>query len=100
MLQSGEGRYGHTHVGRKIVEASLIPSARAGNAEANKAKILRYAYGKGYCIDEIKDRGFAKVELSFPNAKEANRCLDDEWEEDREREVVFELPDTAKNVEE
>lgn len=78
------------------MEASLILSARAGNTEADKAKILRYAYGKGHRIAEIKDRGFAKVELGFENFQEANRCLEDKWEQGREREILFELPDRAK----
>lgn len=78
------------------MEASLILSARAGNAEADKAKILRYAFGKGYRTAEIKDRGFAKVELGFENFQEANRCLEDKWEQGREREILFELPDRAK----
>lgn len=40
-LHEDKGRYRHTHVGRKLVEVSLIPSARLGNCEANKAKMLR-----------------------------------------------------------
>lgn len=34
-----EDLYKHTHIGVKTVEASLIPSARAGNNEANKSII-------------------------------------------------------------
>lgn len=52
-----EDLYKHTHIGWKVVEASLIPSARASNSEANKGIILRYVHGQGYKVREAKESG-------------------------------------------
>lgn len=95
-LKRNDDRYSSRHTGIKVVEASLIPSAKVGSFEANKAKILRYAHGKGYKISEVKDRGFAKVDLIFDNYIEANRCLDDKTDVNGGKEVMFEIPSRAK----
>lgn len=91
-LHEDKGRYRHTHVGRKLVEVSLIPSARLGNSEANKAKMLRYVHSKGYNVTEVRDRGYARLELIFDDCTKANRCLEDK----DSQEMVFEIPGRAK----
>lgn len=63
VLQEEVKKYDRHHVGRKIVEASLTPSAQVEGPEMNKNKILRFLHGKGMKITEVKDRGFARVEL-------------------------------------
>lgn len=96
LLEEPETRYNHSHVGRKIVEAFLIPSAKVGSSEANKNKILRYVHSKGYRVTEIKDRDFARIELGFDNYAEANRCIDDRSREARQQGILFEIPYRAK----
>lgn len=88
-------KYKHTHIGDKIVEASLTSSAKVGNNEANKAKILRYIYSKGYKILNIRDRGFARLELYFEDFREANRYLNDKGIEGQDKIVIFDIPRRA-----
>lgn len=71
-LQEEESRYNINHVGKKIIEAYLTPSAQVGNSEANKNKILRFVRGKGLRVQVAKDRGFSRVELEFDNYQDAN----------------------------
>lgn len=85
-------RYRSSHIGYKFVEAYLVPSARENNSEANKNKIVRYVNNRGYRVAEVKERGFAKLELKFKDYKETNKCLDD----DETRKIVFELPGRAR----
>lgn len=84
-IQTEVARYRSSHIGYKIVEAYLVPSARENNSEANKNKIVRYVNNRGYRVAEVKERGFAKLELKFKDYKEANKCLDD----DETREIVL-----------
>lgn len=79
-LERREDMYKHTHIGLKVVEASLISSAREGNNESNKTKILRYVYGQGYRLAEARMSGFGRVDLIFDSFQEANRCLRDKGE--------------------
>lgn len=75
-----EGRedfYSHTHIGLKVVEASLIPSARESNNETNKTKMLRYVNGQVYRIIEARESGFSRIDLHFDGYQEANRCFRD-----------------------
>lgn len=96
-LQEEVKKYDRRHVGRKIIEASLTPSAQVGGNEANKNKILRFLYGKGMKISEVKDRGYARVELGFENYHEANACLSDSVIREAQREgIALEIPARAK----
>lgn len=60
-----EDKYKHTHVGQKIVEASLIPSHKVSNNEANKARILRYIHGQGHKVASVKNSGYGRLDLFF-----------------------------------
>lgn len=91
-----DNRYKSNHVGWKIVEASLISSARVTNNESNKLKILRYCHEKLYKVDTVRNRGFGKLELIFANYKEANDCLSDKRSGSREKIVEFNIPKRAK----
>lgn len=91
-LEEDQKRYSGTHVGLKIVDAVLDPSARSGSSENNKAKILRYVYGRGYKVNEAKSRGFARLELLFANHIDANRILDDKHSVN----IAFRIPSRAK----
>lgn len=78
-------------MGYKTVEASLIPSARTANNDVNKLKIVKYVNAKRYRVAEVRDKGFARVELRFDNLVEANKCLDDK--EGLEKKIVdFNIP--------
>lgn len=68
-----------------------------GNNKANKAKILRYVHSKGYKVSNIKDRGFAKIELYFDDYRKANKCLNDRGNEKQEKYVSFEILRRAKS---
>lgn len=62
LLQGGR-KFSRTHVGRKIVEAYLVPSAIVDNAETNRAKILKYVYSRDFRVSGVKNRGHARVEF-------------------------------------
>lgn len=76
----------------KDVEAALVLSARLSNNKANKLKIIKYVYSKGYKVSEIKNRGFGRVELIFDNYMEANKCLADVQSGNNEKVVNFYIP--------
>lgn len=67
-------------------------STRLSNNEANKLKIIKYVYSKGYKVSEIKNRGFGRVELIFDNYMEANKCLADVQSGNNEKVVNFYIP--------
>lgn len=52
----------HTHIGVKVVEAFLIPSARNANNESNRTAILGYVHGQGHKVVEVKEAGFGRVD--------------------------------------
>lgn len=54
MLQS-ESKFSSGHVGRKIVDGFLLPSATVGNAEACKQRIMKYVHSRGYRILRAKE---------------------------------------------
>lgn len=97
LLRQEEQLYRSSHVGKKIVEAFLLPSARTGNPETNKAKILRYVHGREFKVSEFKDRGHARVELSFDNYEDANKCVKDIGVGGKSKEIIFEIPQ-SQNV--
>lgn len=66
-----ENKYKHTQFGQKIVEASLIPSHKVSNNEANKARILRYIHSQGYKVASIKNSGYGRLDLFFNGYQEA-----------------------------
>lgn len=72
-----DNEYKHSHIGIKVVETSLIPSARDNNNESNKSSILGYVYSQGHKVVEVKKSGFGRVDLIFKNCRDANRCLKD-----------------------
>lgn len=75
IIKAAEDRYKPSHVGLKIVEATLNPSARSGNNDANKLKFLKYVHEKKFKVDSVKTIGFGRVELTFNDYRDANRCL-------------------------
>lgn len=79
-MNKREDEYKHSHIGIKVVKASLIPSARDNNNELNKSTILGYVYSQGYRVVEVKESGFGRVDLIFENGRDANRCLRDNGE--------------------
>lgn len=85
--------YKHTHIGVKVVEASLIPSARNANNESDRTAILGYVYGQGHRVVEVKEAGFGRVDLIFDNIREANKCLRDKGEgEELGNLLIFRFP--------
>lgn len=75
-----DDEYKHSHISIKVIEASLIPSARDNNNESNKSSILGYVYSQGHKVVEVKESGFGRVDLIFKNFRDANRCLKDKGE--------------------
>lgn len=94
-----EGRedfYSHTHIGLKVVEASLIPS-RESNNETNKTKMLRYVNGQVYRIVEARESGFGRIDLHFDGYQEANRCFRDKRKGGGDGKVInFTIPNRSK----
>lgn len=90
-----EDRYKRNHIGLKIVEAVLVPSARVGNNETNRLKIIRYVHEKKYKVTGINSRGFGRVELVFDNYVDANKCLADTQIGNKEKIVNFYVPRRA-----
>lgn len=95
-LKTTEDRYKPGHVGFKIVEATLNPSARSGNNEANKLKIIRYVHEKKFRVESVKMMGFGKVELTFNDYRDANRCLADNNSGEQNRIIDFYITKRAK----
>lgn len=96
-LDRREDTYKHTHIGLKVVEASLISSAREGNNESNKTVILRYVYKQGYRVSEVKTSGFGRVDLVFDSIHEANRCLNDKGEGGGDGKYInFSIPSRSR----
>lgn len=85
----------HTHVGQKIVEASLIPSHKVSNNEANKARILRHIHGQGHKIASVKNSGDGRLDLFFNGYQEANKCLKDKGMEGGEVFITFTILDRS-----
>lgn len=97
-----EGRedfYSHTHIGLKVVEASLeaSPSARESNNETNETKMLRYVNGQVYRIVEARESGFGRIDLHFDGYQEANRCFGDKREGGGDGKIInFTIPNRSK----
>lgn len=87
--------YPNNHMGLKIVEATLHPSARVGNNESNRLRIIKYCNQRGYQGDIAKNRGFGKLDLIFRNIKDANNCLKDNH---TSKIVDFVIPNRAKTI--
>lgn len=93
-LGKQEEKYKHTHVGVKIIEASLILSVRVSNNETNKAIILRY------CMNKVT--GFHKSLIAglagwhFESYQETNKCLKDKGLVEGEVYIKFSIPDRLK----
>lgn len=83
-------------MGFKIVEATLNPSARLDNNEANKLKIIRYVHEKKFRVESVKMMGLGKVELTFNNYRDANRCLADNNSGEQNRIIDFYIIKRAK----
>lgn len=89
--QEDDKIYSSNHVGLKVVEASIIPSARSSNNDTNKLKIIKYVSNRRYKVVEIKDKGFARFDLIFNSLVEANECLRDK-KGTKEGTIEFVIP--------
>lgn len=79
-LSKRDDEYKISHISIKVVEASLIPSVRDNNNEANKSSILGCVHSQGHKVVEVKESGYGRVDLIFENYRDANRCLKDKGE--------------------
>lgn len=96
-LGKQDDEYKYSHIGFKVVEASLIPSVRDNNNEANNSMILGYVYSQGYKVMEVKESGYGRVDLVFDNYHEANKCFRDKGEEGGTGKFInFSIPNRSK----